>query len=94
MSEDALAVILWFGHDPETKAVQVRITRADTATDVPLRDGSFLLRITTDEKSSVQRYLIRHLASGREVYVQSGPKLRAFLKACLLLNDGEGSATP
>lgn len=88
-----LAVILWCGHDPVAGGVQVRITRTDTAEDVRLRDGSFLLRITTDEKSSVQRCLIRHLASGREVYVQSGPKLRAFIKACLLINDGEGSAT-
>lgn len=93
MGEDALAVVLWCGHDPVIGGVQVRITRIDTAEDVRLRDGSFLLHITTDEKSSVQRCLIRHLASGREVYVQSGLKLRAFIKACLLINDGEGSAT-
>ena len=27
---------------------------------------------------------IRHIASGREAYVQGGPDLRAFFKACLL----------
>jgi hypothetical protein len=94
MSKDAPAVILWLGHDPGTGAMQVHITRSDTAQDVPLRDGSFLLRLITNEKSSVQRCLIRHLASGREVYVQSGPKLRAFIKACLLISDAEGSETP
>ena len=93
MSEDALAVILWCRHDPVTGGVQVRITRVDTAQNVRLRDGSFLLRMTTDEKASVQRCLIRHLTTGREIYVQSGPKLRAFIKACLLINNEEGSAT-
>ncbi len=64
--------------------MQLRIVRTDTAEEVRLSDSTFLLRISTDENAPVQRCLLRHIASGREAYVQGGPGLRAFVKTCLL----------
>lgn len=55
-----------------------------TAQDVQLREGSFLLRISTDEQAGIERCLIRHIASGRETYVQGSLSLREFVKLCLL----------
>ncbi|GAC1656736.1 MAG: hypothetical protein NVS4B7_01020 [Ktedonobacteraceae bacterium] len=62
----------------------MQVVRTDTAEEVRLDSGSFLLRISVDEAALVERCLIRHIASGREVYVQSGPGLRTFIKSCLL----------
>jgi len=64
--------------------MQLRLVYVDTAEEVRLKEGSFLLRISRDESSSIERCLIRHVASGREAYLQAGPRLRAFVKACLL----------
>jgi hypothetical protein len=83
MSE-TVSIIVWCQHDPQMNAVSVRAVYADTSEEVRLRDGSFLLRISLDEDTSVQRCYIRHLASGREAYLQGGPNLRAFVKDCLL----------
>jgi len=51
---------------------------------VPLQDGSFLIRISTDEKKKTPRYFIRHIGSGREAYLQGSSKFHAFVKDCLL----------
>ena len=83
-----VSIIVQCQHDLQTNAVSVRALYADTAEEVRLRDGSFLLRITVDEDASVQRCHIRHLASGREAYLQGGPNLRAFVKDCLLESGG------
>jgi len=68
--------------------------RVDTSEEVRLTDGSFLLRISRDGETSVERCLIRHISSGREAYIQSGPNLRAFVKACLLNNDESAPDAP
>jgi hypothetical protein len=73
-----------------TNTNQLKVVRVDTNEEVHLSDGSFLLRISRDEHTSVQRCLIRHIASGREAYVQGGSNLRAFIKACLLSNSEPG----
>jgi hypothetical protein len=73
--------------------MQVRVIRNDTAEEVQLKDGMFLLRIWSDNNGRVERCLIRHLASSREAFIQGGPKLRDFVKACLLNDDAQPPAT-
>ena len=65
-------------------ATRLQVVRTDTAEEVRLDNSSFLLRISVDEAALVERCFIRHIASGREVYVQSGPGLQTFIKSCLL----------
>ncbi len=36
------------------------------------------------------RCYVRHIVSGSEVYMQSGPKLRAFVEDCLLNSGAHG----
>ena len=43
----------------------------------------FLIRLSADTGKAVERCLIRHIASGREVYVQSGAGLSRFIRECL-----------
>jgi len=88
MSGETFSLIVRCWYDPQTDTTQVRVVRIDTAEEVHLNDGSFLLRISSDETASVERCFIRHIASGREAYVQGGSNLRAFVKACLV-NSGE-----
>jgi hypothetical protein len=92
MDNEEISIIIWCWHDRRTGATQLRLVRVDTGEDVPLRDGSFLLRTSIDAKTSVTRCYIRHIASGREAYVQGGPNLRAFVKACLLPDSSPESA--
>ncbi len=84
MSNETLSLIIWCRYDRQADTMQLRIVRTDTAEEVHLSDSTFLLRISTDENAPVQRCLLRHIASGREAYVQGGPGLRAFVKTCLL----------
>src|SRR5258708_5393339 len=83
MSDNPLAIILWCWHDARSDALQTRLVRSDTAEEVSSKDGVFLLRCWSDQGGRVERCLIRHLASNREAYIQGGPKLRDFVKACL-----------
>jgi hypothetical protein len=87
MNSETFSVIVRFWHNLLTNATQLKVVRVDTIDEVHLSDGNFLLRISRDEDTSVERCLIRHLASGREAYVQGGPNLRVFVKTCLLNND-------
>lgn len=89
MSSEIFSVIVWFWHDLLTDTTQLKVVRVDTSEEVHLSDGSFLLRISRDIDTSIERCLIRHIASGREAYVQAGSGLRDFVKSCLL-NDGNG----
>jgi hypothetical protein len=88
MSSETFSVIVWFWHDQLTNATQLKVVRVDTSEEVQLTDGSFILRISRDGETSVERCLIRHISSGHEAYVQGGPNLRAFVKTCLLNNGG------
>lgn len=87
MSSETFSLIVACWHDELASATRLRVVQVDTGAEVRLSDGSFLLRISRDENASVERCYIRHIASGREAYVQGGPNLRAFVNACLL-NDG------
>ncbi len=84
MDNEEVSIIIWCWHDPQTDITQLRLVRVDTSEEVPLKEGAFLVRISTDAKTLVVRCFLRHIASGREAYVQGGPNLRAFVKDCLL----------
>jgi hypothetical protein len=87
MGNEEFSIIIWCRHDPQTDLTQIRLVHVDSGEEVLPKDGAFLVRISTDAKTSVVRCFIRHIASGREAYVQGGPKLRAFVKDCLLRSD-------
>ena len=84
MSSKTFSIIVRCWYDQQVDATQLQVVRVDTAKNVRLGDGSFLLRISLDETAPLGRCFIRHLASGREAYVQGGPNLQAFIKDCLL----------
>ena len=92
MSSEVFSFIVSCWHDELASATRLRVVEVDTGEEVQLSDGSFLLRISRDENASVERCFIRHIASGREAYVQGGPNLRAFVNACLLNDGTSGSA--
>ena len=94
MGNEEFSIIIWCWHDPQTDITQLRLVRVDTGEEVPLKEGVFLMRISTDAKTSVVRCFIRHIASGSEAYVQGGPKLRTFIKACLLNGAPPGPGAP
>jgi len=50
---------------------------------IDLESSLFLIRLSTDTSKAVERCMIRHIASGREVYVQSGTGLSRFIRECL-----------
>jgi hypothetical protein len=85
MSSEAFSLIIHCWHDHE-RGLRVRVVRVDTGEDVPINDGIFLLRLTTDTKTKVERCAIRHIASGQEAYAQGGPKLRRLITNCVLQN--------
>lgn len=81
---EVLSLLVWCRHDRQTDALQLQIVNVDTGKEVYLNEGSFLLRVFSLENGSVQRCFIRHIASGREAYLQGGSHVRDFVKACLL----------
>ena len=93
MKNEEHSVIVWCWPDLPTNATRLRVVNVATGEEVHLNSGSFLLRISVDAKASVMRCYIRHIVSGREAYVQGGPNLRAFVKACLLPDSSPESAT-
>jgi len=74
MSHTALSLIISCEYDLQSDTTQVSIVRVDTL----------------NGRATAQRCLIRHIASGREAYMQVGPGLRDFIKDCLL-NASESS---
>ena len=89
MENEELSVIVWCWSDSQTNATQLRAVNVATGEEVHLNNARFLLRISLDAKASVTRCFIRHLASDREAYVQSGSGLRSFIEACLASDSGE-----
>ncbi len=82
MTTIAFAVRTW--SDPASGATRVQVLRVDRAGAVRLVNASFLVRLTFDPGGGIVRCRLRHIASGREAYVQGGPGLRAFVADCLL----------
>ncbi len=81
---DMLSILVWCKRDNQTNTMRLQIVDVATVSDIYLKEASFLLRITRDHDTGIERCLIRHIASGREVYVQGGPRLGEFVAACLL----------
>jgi hypothetical protein len=84
MNSEMLSYLVRCWHDAQADATHLQVTRVDTGEEVHLNDGTFLLRIFTGANTSTLRCLIRHLASGREAYIQSGQAMQSFVQACLL----------
>lgn len=87
MSSALFSFVIWCWHDVQTDALQIQVVNVDTGKDVLLRDSSFLLRVFVDEGTLVPRCFLRHVSSGREVYIQSGSNLLPFIKDCLATFD-------
>jgi hypothetical protein len=87
MENEELSVIVWFWRDLQTNTTRLRVVSVATGEEVLLNDGSFLLRLLFNAKPLVTRCYCRHLGSGREAYMQGGPKLREFVKDCLLKSE-------
>ena len=83
-SEVFFSILVWCKPDLQSETTQLHVVRVDTGKAVNFSESSFLLRIWLEENGAVLRCFIRHIASGREAYIQSGSSLRAFVKACLL----------
>jgi hypothetical protein len=94
MSSETFSILVRCWHDLQSDTTYLQLVRVDTGEKVHLKDGFFLLRVSRNENSSVERCLIRHLASGHEAYVQGGSRLRAFIKACLLGESGSEPTDP
>ncbi len=94
MTSKEFSFIVFCSHDLLPDTACIRVVSVSTGKDVPLGDSSFLLRVSIDEDASILRCLIRHMASGRQAYVQSGTGLQAFIKACLLNDKGERTSSP
>ena len=86
MAKSVFSFIVKCWYDSQGDAPRLQVMRTDTAEEVSLGSANmnFLIRLSVDEAAQVERCLIRHIASGREVYVQSGPGLRTFITSCLL----------
>ena len=93
MDIEEISIIIWCWHDLQTDTSKLRVVSVNTGEAVHLNDSSFLLRISIASDASVMRCFIRHMASGREVYIQSSRKLREFVKACLLSDGGTTEPT-
>ena len=81
---DMLSILVWCKRDNQTNTVRLQIVDVVTASEIYFKEASFLLRITRDTDTGIDRCLIRHIASGREAYVQGGPRLDEFVAACLV----------
>jgi hypothetical protein len=84
MTKSVFSIIVKCWNDPQTDFTCLQVVRTDTAEEVRLDNSSFLVRIAGDEATLADRCYIRHIGSGREVYIQSGPGLRAFIQSCML----------
>ncbi len=90
MDNETISLLVWCKYDSPSNpsgALIIRVVRADTGEEVLLKDGSYLLRISPNDKSRTIQCLVRHLESEREVYFQSGKRLPDFVKACLVRED-------
>jgi hypothetical protein len=88
-SSEPYSLLVWYWHDMQTNATQLRVVRTDTGEEVQLRNGSLLLRIFINADTTVARCFIRHSGTGREVYLQSGQRIRDFVTDCLLATDSK-----
>jgi hypothetical protein len=88
MSGTVLSLLMQYRQDVRADGIQGQVVRLDTGEYIHVRNGSILLRVFIDANPTMVRCLMRHLNSGREVYLQGGPKLLSFVNDCLI-NDIE-----
>jgi hypothetical protein len=88
-AENASFIVRCHGEDEsgETR-LHVVVVRVERAAKVRLNEVSFLVRVSIDEGRGMERCSIRHIASGREAFVQGGPGLSTFVRECLLGSPG------
>jgi len=91
--ETSFSILLWCRPDLQNETTVLRIVRVDTGKAVNFSESSFLLRVWLEENGAAVRCLVRHIASGREAYIQSGSNLYAFVKVCLLPSSNPDAAT-
>ena len=87
MNSNVFSIVVKCWHDTQNDATHLQVVRTDTAHEVYLSNSTFLLRIPAQNSTTGERCYIRHIASGRDAYIQGGPGLRDFIKACLLNAD-------
>jgi len=83
MGSALFSFVIWCSHDVQNDTLQVRVVPIDTSKDVQFKDSSFLLRVFVDESTLTPRCFLRHVNSGREVYIQGSSNLLPFIKGCL-----------
>lgn len=84
MNSDIFSIIVKCWRDTPTGKTHIQVIRTDSAQEVFLENSTFLVRVQRWEAGRLDQYYIRHIASGRDAYVQGGPSLRDFIKTCLL----------
>lgn len=84
MNTIGISFIVRCHYDATTGNTQLQVVRVDTGQEICLSDATFLLRIMPNKQATVKRCYIRHISSGREAYIQGGPKLVSFIRTCLL----------
>jgi hypothetical protein len=92
MSTTTASFVIQCWRDLPTGVKLVRVVRVETEQTVPIATTSFLLRFTRSADGVIERCYMRHIASGRESYVQGGPGLSAFVHECLLEQISDMSA--
>ena len=70
--------------DSSSDCFEIAVIRDGKVLPVENEKLGFIIRVAVTEDGSPNRCLIRHIASGREVYLQSGADLSAFIEECLL----------
>lgn len=84
MDSEVFSVIVRCWRDEPSIITRLQVVRVDTAEEVHLSDSAFLLRFYSSKGKARERCLIRHLATGREAYVQGGANLRTLILSCLI----------
>jgi hypothetical protein len=94
MNSNIFSIIVKCWHDTQAGATHLQIVRTDTAQEVHLANSTFLVRISVNGSTIIERCSIRHIASGREVYIQGGPGLSDFIQTCLLNSGSPETENP
>jgi len=79
---------------PGGGCVEITVIRDGRAHTVEIGDMGFVIRVAAPEEGAPGRCAIRHIASGREVHLQSGANLSAFIEGCLLSRGEPGRLDP
>ncbi len=85
MQSEPISLTMQLWRDPGCNSFCVKVTAIETAEEVSLKEGIFLLRFAFDEERKLQRCYIRHVSSGRETYLHGNAKLLEFIRECLLV---------